>query len=99
MDVLTKGIQNEIQWHMLFVGDIALINEIKDGLSRKLEQRRHTLKSRELRLTRSKTKYLKCGFSGEEAGGEEVTIGGVTIPRAKKFRYLGSTIEEKEDIE
>jgi len=41
---------------------------------------------------------LRCGFSGEEGAGEVVTIGGVVIPRATKFKYLGSIIEERGDI-
>ena len=84
---------------MLFANDIILINENRDILKIKLKQWRYTLESKEFRLSRSKTKYLKCGFSGEEAGGEEVTMGGVAIPRAKKFKYLGSIIEEKGDID
>ena len=35
---------------------------------------------------------------GEESG-EEVIIDGVTIARVKKFRYLGSVIQEKRDID
>jgi len=41
---------------------------------------------------------LKCGFDGEEGDGEEVIIGGVAIPRARRFRYLGSIIEQRGDI-
>ena len=44
---------------MLFVDNVALIDETKDELNSKLEQRRHTLESREFRLRRSKAKYFK----------------------------------------
>jgi len=50
-------------------------------------------------LSRSKTEYLRCGFSGGEGGGGEVTIGGVVIPRVEKFKYLGSINEERGDID
>ena len=50
------------------------------------------------RLSKSKTEYLKYGFSGEEIGGEEVIMGDITIPRVEKFKYLFSIIEEKVDI-
>jgi len=30
-----------------------------------------------------------------EAGGEEITMRGMIIPRDEKIRYLGSIIEEK----
>jgi len=50
-------------------------------------------------MSRSKTEYLRSGFSGEEGGGGEVTMEGVVIPRVEKFKYLGSIIEEREDID
>ena len=37
MDELTKGIQDELSWYMLFVDDIVLIDETKDGVNDKLE--------------------------------------------------------------
>ena len=46
-----------------------------------------------------KTKYLRCGFSGEEGEGGEFTIGGVVIPRVEKFKYLGLIIEERGAID
>ena len=50
-------------------------------------------------MSRSKTEYLRCGFIGVEGDGGEVTMGGVVIPRAEKFKYLGSIVEEKGDID
>ena len=46
MDVLTRGIQNEVPWCMLFADDIVPIDETKEGLNDKLEEWRHTLESR-----------------------------------------------------
>jgi len=37
MDVLMKGMQDEVSWCMLFAADIVLINETRDGLNSKLE--------------------------------------------------------------
>ena len=34
-----------------------------------------------------------------EGGGGEVTMGRVVIPRVEKFKYLGSIMEEKGDID
>ena len=98
MDELTKGIQNEVPWCMLFADDSILIDETRDGLNDKLEEWRHTLKSRGFRLSRSKTEYLRCGFSGVEEGGGEVTMSGVVIVRVEKFKYLESIPEERGDI-
>ena len=38
MDELTRGIQNKVPWYMLFVDDIILIDETRDGLNDKLEE-------------------------------------------------------------
>ena len=65
---------------MLYPDDVVLIDETRNDLNSKLEQCRHTLESMSFRLSRSKTEYLKCGFSGEEVSGGGVTVGGVTIP-------------------
>ena len=45
------------------------------------------------------TEYLRCGFGGVEGDGGEVTMGGMVIPRTEKFKYLGSIVEEKGDID
>jgi len=84
---------------MLFGDDIVLIDKTRHELNDKLEQLKHTLESREFRLSRSKSEYLTCGFSGVEGGGGEVTISEVVIPRAEKFKHLDSTVEEKGDID
>ena len=61
---------------------------MRNGHKSKLKQWRYTLAFRGFRLRRSKTKYLKSGFIGEEAGREHVTLGGVAVPRAENFKYL-----------
>jgi len=42
---------------------------------------------------------LKCEFSVEDGDSEKVTIGEVVVPRVRKFRYWGSIIEERGDID
>ena len=42
---------------------------------------------------------MKCEFSVEDGDSEKVTIGEVVVPRVRKFWYLGSTIEERGDID
>jgi len=45
-------------------------------------------------LSRSKTEYLHCCFSGGEDGVvDEVTMEGVVISRVERFRYLESIIQ------
>ena len=66
MDELTKGIQDELPWCMLFVDDIALVDEIREGVNKKLQRWRHTLESRGFRISISNTEYLYCCFSERE---------------------------------
>ena len=50
-------------------------------------------------MSRAKTKYLHCCFSGWEDAGGEVILDGRPIPKVDKFRYLGSITQQNEDIE
>jgi len=84
---------------MLFADDIALIDETRGRLNEKLERWRHSLESRGFRLISPEIENLRCGFNGVAREGREITIGGVIIPRVEKFKYLGSIVEEKGDID
>jgi len=42
MDELTKEIQDKLPWYMLFVDDIALIDETREGVDGKFERCRHS---------------------------------------------------------
>ena len=99
MDELTKRIQDGLSWCMLFPDDIILIDVTREEVNDKLERWRHTPESRGFRVSRSKTEYLHCGFSGREDGRGEVTIEGVAIPKVEKFIYLGSVIQQEGDID
>ena len=49
---------------MLFAEDIVLVAETKEKVNNKLEEWRAVLEGRELRMSRTKTKYFRCDFSG-----------------------------------
>jgi hypothetical protein len=54
---------------------------------------RKTLESKDFRLSRAKTEYMRGGFSTithEEE--EEVILDGQVVPRKDTFRYLGSML-------
>src|SRR5512141_2443813 len=73
MDEVTRGIQGDIPWCMLFADDVVLVDDSRTGVNRKLELWRQTLESKGFRLSRTKTEYMMCGFSTtsceEEDGG------------------------------
>ena len=84
---------------MLFADDIVLIDEIREEVNGKLERWRHTLESRGFRASRSKAEYLHCCFNGRKDERGEVTVDGLTIPKVENFKYLGSIIQQKGDID
>ncbi|KAL6507853.1 hypothetical protein OROGR_024048 [Orobanche gracilis] len=100
MDELTRGIQNDVPWCMMFADDIVLIDETKVGVQQKLELWRDTLEARGFRLSRSKTEYMECRFndnSDREAG--TITFDGKVVHGSTFFRYLGSIIQKDGELD
>ncbi|KAL3368566.1 hypothetical protein AABB24_009429, partial [Solanum stoloniferum] len=100
MDELTRSIQENVPWCMLFADDIVLIDETRDRVNARLEVWRQTLESKGFRLSRTKTEYLGCKFSDalDEADGD-VRLATQIIPKKESFKYLGSVIQESGDID
>ena len=95
---VTKDIQGHIPWCMLFADDVVLVDETRAGVIRKLEIWRQTLESKGFRLSRIKTGYMRCNFSG--VGGEDgdVSLEGQLVPKRDTFQYLGSMSQSNGDI-
>ena len=49
------------------------------------------------RLNRTKTEYMRCGFSTTRHLEEEVSLDGQLVPRKDTFRYLGSMLYKDGD--
>ncbi|KAL6560456.1 hypothetical protein OROGR_004015 [Orobanche gracilis] len=100
MDVISRGIQGGVPWCMLFADDIVLVAESRREVNEKLELWRSKLESLGLRMSRSKTEYLWCNFSGENnEEAVEVRIADQIVPRTDKFKYLGSIIHKEGEVE
>jgi hypothetical protein len=100
MDELTRSIQEDVPWCMLFADDIVLIDETRDGVNDRLEVWRQTLESKGFRLSRTKTEYLECKFSAAmDEEGREVRLAPQPIPKTESFKYLGSIIQSSGDID
>jgi len=84
---------------MLFADDIILIDVTRQGVNDRLGSWRHTLEARGLQLSRSKTEYLHCCFSGRIEDGGEIVLNGRAIPKVAKFKYLGAIIQQNWDID
>jgi Reverse transcriptase (RNA-dependent DNA polymerase) len=76
MDEITKDIQEDIPWCILFADDVMLIDESRIGVNQKLELWRQTLESKGFRLSRTKTEYMKCQFSGKNSDDGDVSLDG-----------------------
>jgi hypothetical protein len=100
MDELTKHIQVEVPWCMLFADDIVLVDETRDGVNRKLELWREVLEDKGLRISRTKTEYMECKFSSRGNNeGIDVKIGEECIPMKDIFKYLGSIFQHDGGID
>jgi Reverse transcriptase (RNA-dependent DNA polymerase) len=99
MDEITKNIQEDIPWCMLFADDVVLIDESRIGVNKKLELRRQTLESKGFRLSRTKTEYMRCQFSGENLDDRDVSLDGRVVPMNDTFRYLGSMLQSEGEID
>ena len=98
MDEVTRDIQGDIPWCMLFADDVVLVDDSRTRVNRKLELWRQTLESKGFRLSRTKTEYMMCGFSTTRCE-EEVSLDGQVVPQKDTFRYLGSMLQEDGGID
>ncbi|KAF3645330.1 putative pre-mRNA-processing factor 6-like [Capsicum annuum] len=95
MDVLTRRIQREVPWCMLFADDVVLIDETRGGVSDKLEVWRQTLDP-----SRSKIEYVECKFNDVRRENEVVVkLESQEVGKRESFKYLGSVIQSNGEID
>ncbi|WVZ58983.1 hypothetical protein U9M48_009193 [Paspalum notatum var. saurae] len=99
MDEVTRDIQGDIPWCMLFADDVVLVDESQAGVNRKLELWRQTLESKGFRISRSKTEYMRCDFGSARQEAADVSLEGQIVPKKDTFRYLGSMLQRDGDID
>ena len=85
MDEITRDIQGEISWCMLFADDVVLVDESRTGVNRKLELWRRTLESKGFRLNRTKTEYMMCDFSATMHECGNVSLDGQVVAQKDTF--------------
>ena len=83
---------------MLFADDVVLVDESRIGVDRKLELWRQTLESKGFRLSRTKTEYMRCEFSGVRPENGDVCLEGKRVPKKDTSRYLGSMLQSDGEI-
>ena len=92
MDEVTRNIQRDIPWYMLFADDVVLVNESQTEVNRKLELWRQTLESKGFRLSKTKTEYMRCGFGGVVLEEGDVSLEGQVVPKKDTLCYRGMKI-------
>ncbi|GJY42718.1 zinc finger, CCHC-type containing protein [Tanacetum coccineum] len=102
LDELLRGIQEDIPWCLIFADDIVLVSESAKGLNNRIKNWREALEDNNLRVSREKTKYLKCNFGNVEIAHNkevDICIGDNIIQPKESFRYLGSMIHKSGRID
>ncbi|KAK6726977.1 hypothetical protein RB195_004962 [Necator americanus] len=61
MDTITKEIQKQHPWTLLFADDVMLASESRDDLQKQVQSWKDQLQQYGLRLNTSKTEYMECG--------------------------------------
>ena len=82
IDKLAEDIRKDAPWDMMFADDIVLSRKNLRELEDDLEIWRNALERRGLKVSRSKTEYLKAGGVDD---GEELKLQGEKIKREKNF--------------
>jgi hypothetical protein len=73
---------------MRFAYDVVLVDESRTGVDQKLDMWRRTLEAKGFRLSRSKTEYIKCGFSTTTQEEGDVRLDGQVVSKKDIFHYL-----------
>ncbi|VFQ71539.1 unnamed protein product [Cuscuta campestris] len=80
--------------------DIVLIDDTREGLNDKLELWCLALETKGFKISRNKTEYMECRFSGWKTESEvEVRIDSHLVPKVDRFRYLGSVIQADGELD
>nr|GEX96566.1 hypothetical protein [Tanacetum cinerariifolium] len=101
LDEISREIQEDIPWYLIFADDIMLVSQSTKGLNIILENWREALEDNGLRVSRGKTKYVRCEFSNEELANNEevdVCIGDKILQPKESFWYLESMLHKSRRI-
>ncbi|GKC42057.1 hypothetical protein Tco_1059779 [Tanacetum coccineum] len=102
LEKVYDSVPRELVWKTLLdKDDIVLIAESAEGLNNRLESWRMALEDNGLRISREKTKYLRCDFGRNEVVHQEmdIRIGDQILQPKESFRYLGSVIHRSGRID
>ncbi|KAK6742828.1 hypothetical protein RB195_010222 [Necator americanus] len=96
MDTITKEIQKQHPWTLLFADDVMLASESRDDLQKQVQSWKDQLQQYGLRLNTSKTEYMECGPRVEDGS---IRVDGTELNKVNCFKYLGSKVTSTGDID
>ncbi|KAK6740367.1 hypothetical protein RB195_008685 [Necator americanus] len=96
MDTITKEIQKQYPWTLLFADDVMLASESRDDLQKQVQSWRDQLQQYGLRLNTSKAEYMECGPRIEDGS---IRVDGTELNKVNCFKYLGSKVTSTGDID
>ncbi|ETN82030.1 hypothetical protein NECAME_08237 [Necator americanus] len=96
MDTITKEIQKQHPWTLLFADDVMLASEPRDDLQKQVQSWKDQLQQYGLRLNTSKTEYMECGPRIEDG---LIHVDGTELNKVNCFKYLGSKVTSTGDID
>ena len=94
MDEITKDIQGEVPWCMMFADDVVLVGESPEELGVRLEKWREALEGKGLRVSRSKTEVIVFDFGGNDRAAQVMQLGEDSVGEVERFKYLGSVVQK-----
>ncbi|XP_050511752.1 uncharacterized protein LOC126887900, partial [Diabrotica virgifera virgifera] len=83
----------------MYADDVVLVGNSERDLEQKLEQWRHALEEKGLKLSRTKTEYLECSFKDGATTNKMVSLDGEMIVKSNSFKYLGSVLQSNGEID
>ncbi|KAK6757113.1 hypothetical protein RB195_015124 [Necator americanus] len=93
---ITKGIQKQHPWTLLFADDAMLASESRDDLQKQVQSWKDQLQQYGLRLNTSKTEYMECGPRIEDGS---IRVDGTELNKVNCLKYLGSKVTSTGDQE
>ncbi|KAK6762979.1 hypothetical protein RB195_023618 [Necator americanus] len=96
MDTMTKEIQKQHPWTLLFADDVMLASESRDDLQKQVQSWMDQLQQYGLRLNTSKTEYMECGPRIEDGS---IRVDGTELNKVNCFKHLGSKVTSTGDID
>jgi hypothetical protein len=94
MDTITRDLQGDVPWTLLYADDVMVAAKTRDELQRRVQTWCDRLGQYGLRLNIAKTEYME---THQTAG--TIQINGEDLTKTDLFRYLGSHLQSDSKLE